>query len=252
MQIQFLGTGTSTGVPQIGCTCAVCRSGDERDKRLRSSVLISVNDKNILIDCGPDFRQQMLRSGTTRLDAVLLTHEHYDHTAGLDELRNFSKEMPVKVYAEPSVLANLRRRMDYCFVERPFPGVVQLDLCEISDLQSFSVGEIAIQPIRVMHYLLPIVGYRIGDFAYITDMLTLPHSEYAKLAGLDTLVINALRHRPHISHQTLGDALAVIERVAPRRAYITHMSHGIGIHAEQSLQLPANVQLAYDTLTLTI
>ncbi len=252
MQVEFLGTGTSTGVPQIGCDCEVCRSSDARDRRLRSSVLVSAGNENILIDCGPDFREQILRSHISDLSAVLLTHEHYDHTSGLDELRCFSKNSPVNIYGESRVLDAVRRRLDYCFSSNLYPGVALLNLCEISDFQCFNIGEISVEPIRVMHYRLPIIGYRIGRFAYITDMLSMPDAEYDKLQNLDVLVINALRHTRHISHQTLHDALVAIERIAPRRAYITHVSHQMGLYVKQSTLLPSDVYLAYDTLQLEV
>lgn len=252
MQVQFLGTGTSTGVPMIGCHCEVCRSTDDRDNRLRSSVCLTIDGKNILIDCGPDFRQQMLRSGIDHIDAVLLTHEHYDHTSGLDELRNFSRENPIPIYAEPNVLDIIHQRLFYCFSEQPKPGLAHLSLNPIETLSPFNVLGVEIKPVRVWHYRLPIVGYRIGDFAYITDMLMMPEEEYSRLEDLDTLVVNALRHKPHLSHQNLESALALIARLAPRQAYITHMSHQIGLHAIEEKKLPANVAFAYDGLTISV
>ena len=250
MRIEFLGTGTSTGVPTIGCGCEVCRSADPRDNRLRSSVCVTVGGKNILIDCGPDFRQQILRSGIDRIDAVLITHEHYDHISAIDELRSFSKESPVPLYAEPNVLEVITEHFFYCFNKHPYSGVAHLQLHALDDLRPFTVQGIEVVPIRVMHGALPIVGFRIGRFAYITDMLTLPESEYAKLAGLEILVINALRHQPHATHQTLADALAVIERLAPERAYLTHICHHMGFQAEEEKKLPAGVAFAYDGLVL--
>ena len=252
MRVEFLGTGTSTGVPAIGCDCEVCRSADPRDNRLRASVCVTAGGRNILIDCGPDFRQQMLRSGISHLDAVLLTHEHYDHTSGLDELRNFSKSAPVPVYAEANVLTVIREHLFYCFAEHPFPGVAQLQLQAFDAAMPFTVQGVEIVPIRVMHGRLPIAAFRIGRFAYITDMLTMPESEYPKLSGVDTLVVNALRHEQHLSHQTLDDALRIIARIAPRQAYLTHMSHGMGLHAEQERTLPAGVAFAYDGLVITL
>ena len=252
MQIEFLGTGTSTGVPMIGCSCVVCRSVDPRDNRLRSSVCLTVGDKNILIDCGPDFRQQILRSGIDHIDAVLLTHEHYDHISGLDELRNFTWQKPIPVYAEPRVLNVVHDRFAYCFTDRPQPGVAQLSLHAIDGLSTFSLFDIDVIPIRVWHSHLPIIGYRLGAFAYITDMLTIDETEYSKLASLDTLVVNALRHKPHLSHQNLESALAFISRIAPTRAYLTHMSHQMGLYAVEEPKLPTKVSVAYDGLIIEI
>lgn len=252
MLVQFLGTGTSTGVPMIGCNCEVCRSTDARDNRLRSSVCLTIGDKNILIDCGPDFRQQMLRSGIGHIDAVLLTHEHYDHTSGLDELRNFSRDNPIPIYAESNVLEIIHQRLFYCFSEQPKPGVAHLSLNPIEALSPFRIFDIEINPVRVWHYRLPIIGYRIGNFAYITDMLTMDEREYPRLFNLDTLVVNALRHKPHFSHQNLESALAFIARLAPKQAYITHMSHQIGLHAIEEKRLPSNVLFAYDGLTISV
>lgn len=198
MQINFLGTGTSTGVPEIACHCEVCSSIDIKDRRLRTSALFSVNDKNILIDCGPDFRQQMLNSHTEKVDAVLLTHVHYDHTSGLDELRVFCRDRSVDVFLESRVAEAVRARIPYCFVEHPYPGVANLNLHEI-ETDQFYVQDIPVLPIRVMHYRLPILGYRIENVAYITDMLFMPEEEIIKLNGVDILIVNALRHTKHIS-----------------------------------------------------
>ena len=211
MQVTFLGTGTSTGIPQIGCTCPVCTSTDPRDSRLRTSAIVEIEGKNILIDCGPDFRQQMLRFHIKRIDAVLVTHIHYD--------------------------------------DHRYPGVPNICLQEIG-LSPFLIEGIEIVPIRVMHYKLPILGYRIGRFAYITDALTIPESEYEKLKDIDVLVVNALRKKPHLSHQTLADALRIIDRVGPREAYLVHMSHHMGLTSEVEKELPAHVHFAYDGLVI--
>ena len=205
MQVTFLGTGTSTGIPQIGCTCSVCTSTDPRDSRLRTSAIVEIEGKNILIDCGPDFRQQMLRFHIKRIDAVLVTHIHYDHTGGIDDLRPFGENGTVPIYLEPSVAEGIRNRLPYCFADHRYPGVPNICLQEIG-LSPFLIEGIEIVPIRVMHYKLPILGYRIGRFAYITDALTIPESEYEKLKDIDVLVVNALRKKPHLSHQTLADA----------------------------------------------
>lgn len=249
IQITFLGTGTSTGIPQIGCTCPVCTSTDPKDNRLRTSAMISVNGKNILIDCGPDFRQQMLQSHLRRIDAVLITHIHYDHTGGIDDLRPFGENRMLPIYMESSVAEGIRNRLPYCFADHRYPGVPNIMLQEIG-MEPFTIEEITVTPIRVMHYKLPILGYRIGGLAYITDALTIPETEYEKLKGVDVLVINALRKQPHLSHQTLNEALQVIGRVNPREAYLVHMSHHMGLTAEVEKELPPHVHFAYDGLTV--
>lgn len=249
MQITFLGTGTSTGIPQIGCTCPVCTSTDPKDNRLRTSVVVSVNGKNILIDCGPDFRQQVLRSGIGRIDAVLITHIHYDHTGGIDDLRPFGGKHTLPIYLEAPVAEGIRTRLPYCFGDHLYPGVPNIRLQEIG-VEPFSIENIEVTPIRVMHYKLPILGYRIGGLVYITDALTIPDEEYAKMKQVDVLVINALRKQPHLSHQTLDEALRVIERVQPREAYLVHMSHHMGLTAEVEKELPPHVHFAYDGLVV--
>ncbi len=251
MKLLFLGTGTSTGVPQIGCSCKVCQSPNPKDKRLRTSLLITVENKNILIDCGPDFRQQMLVNNITHLDAVLLTHHHYDHIFGLDELRSFTNNKAMPICAEQYVVDTIKRTFPYCFGENKYPGVATFDILNI-DNNEFEISGVKVLPIRVMHYNLPILGYRIGNMAYITDMLTISDEEIEKLKSLDVLIINALRHNEHISHQRLADALDVIRRVSPRRAYLVHMSHQMGLHDEISKQLPDNVFFAYDGLQIEI
>ncbi|MBR5324406.1 MAG: MBL fold metallo-hydrolase [Muribaculaceae bacterium] len=251
MKLLFLGTGTSTGVPQIGCNCKVCQSANPKDKRLRTSLLITVENKNILIDCGPDFRQQMLTNNVKHLDAVLLTHHHYDHIFGLDELRSFTNNKAMPICAEQYVEDTIKRTFPYCFGENKYPGVATFDMRTI-DNREFEVSGVKVLPIRVMHYNLPILGYRIGNMAYITDMLTISEEEVEKLKSLDVLIINALRHNEHISHQRLTDALDIIHRVSPRRAYLVHMSHQMGLHDEISKQLPQNVYFAYDGLQIEI
>ncbi|WP_286007996.1 MBL fold metallo-hydrolase [Barnesiella viscericola] len=249
MQITFLGTGTSTGIPQIGCTCPVCTSTDPKDNRLRTSAVVSVNGKNILIDCGPDFRQQVLRAGIGRIDAVLITHIHYDHTGGIDDLRPFGGKHTLPIYLEAPVAEGIRTRLPYCFGDHLYPGVPNIRLQEIG-IEPFSIEDIEVTPIRVMHYKLPILGYRIGGLVYITDALTIPDEEYAKMKQVDVLVINALRKQPHLSHQTLAEALRVIERVQPREAYLVHMSHHMGLTAEVEKELPPHVHFAYDGLVV--
>lgn len=251
MNIIFLGTGTSTGVPEIGCQCAVCQSPNPKDKRLRSSILIETEEKQILIDCGPDFRQQMLNKPFCKLDAVLITHEHYDHVGGIDDLRPFSKFGDVQLYAEQNVCNAIQIRLPYCFTAQKYPGVPNLQLNAIT-LDSFSVEGVDIQPIRITHGKLPILGFRIGNMAYLTDVSSIPENEYAKLANLDVLVIDALRDKPHPSHETVAEALQQIERIQPKQAYLMHMSHHFGLHAQRQNELPTNVHIAYDDLKLTI
>ena len=247
MEITFLGTGTSTGIPEIGCKCEVCTSTNLKDKRLRTSALIKLKGKNILIDCGPDFRMQMLNREFEKITGVLLTHEHYDHVGGLDDLRPFCKFGDINIYAEKQVLNSLESRIPYCFTDSKYPGVPNLVLNQI-DENDFYIEGIKVTPVRLMHYLLPILGFRINNFAYLTDLKTIPDKEYSKLSGLDTLVINALRTTEHISHQTLEDALTNIKKINPRKAYLIHFSHQLGLHDDIQKILPKNVYLAYDNL----
>lgn len=249
-RIEFLGTGTSTGVPQVNCSCEVCTSADPRDNRLRCSALVSVGGSNILIDCSPDFRYQALRAHIAHLDALLLTHSHYDHCGGLDDLRPYCIDKPFPIYAEQQVIADIRSRVPYCFVEHPYPGVPQFDMMPITPNAPFRVGAVEILPLRVMHCKLPIVGFRIGSMAYVTDCLTMPADTVSQLKGVDTLVINALRIKPHLSHQNLDEALALIASIAPRRAYLTHVSHHMGLHDVVIQRLPKNVEMAYDGLAI--
>ena len=251
MKITFLGTGTSTGNPEIGCSCEVCTSRDPRDWRLRASVLVEVAGKRLLIDCGPDFRYQMLRAKCYHLDAVLLTHEHYDHVGGLDDLRPYSRVKDVAIYTEANVVEAIKTRMPYVFRAHKYPGVPNLVLHTVG-LAPFEAAGVPIQPIRVMHAKLPILGFRIGDFAYLTDLKYLPEEEFAKLAGLEVLVVDALRRGTHLSHEGLEEALVLIARIRPKEAYLTHMSHRIGLHAQIDKQLPPHVHYAYDGLTLTL
>ncbi|MGM9869924.1 MAG: MBL fold metallo-hydrolase [Sodaliphilus sp.] len=251
LEIEFLGTGTSTGVPVIGCGCEVCRSADPRDNRLRTSAIVRYKDKNILIDCGPDFRQQILRASSLKIDALLLTHIHYDHVAGIDDLRPYCYERDFPIYARQEVNKRLRINLPYCFDEHPYPGVPHLRLYDVGQFP-FHVGNVEVTPIEVMHDQLPILGFRIGPMAYITDCSTISLKEMDKLNGLDLLVINALHHKPHHSHMTIAQSLEVVRQVAPKEAYFIHMSHEIGLHAEAEKQLPPNVHFAYDGLIVDI
>jgi len=253
MKIRFLGTGTSTGNPEIGCRCEVCTSSDRRDWRFRSSVLVEINGKRFLIDCGPDFRMQMLKvmetDYFTDLEAVLLTHEHYDHVGGLDDLRAFCRNGALPVYAEDYVAEAIRTRLSYVFKKNKYPGIPNLTLIPITN-QPFFVSGIEIIPIRLMHGNLPIFGYRIGNYAYLTDLKTIPEEEFEKLNGLDVLIINALRIKEHIAHQNLQQALETIEKINPKRAYLTHVCHQFGLHSVMEQILPDNVFIAYDGLVI--
>lgn len=246
MKITFLGTGTSSGVPYIGCKCAVCSSTDPRDKRLRCSSLLEVDGVKILIDCGPDFRQQALANGLTHIDAVLLTHEHVDHMMGIDDLRPFRN---VDVYANDLTVKALLRVYAYCF-NNDYPGIPSLSLHEI-DEQPFLVKGIEVTPITAFHYCLPVMGFRIGNFGYLTDVKFISDDELAKLKGLDLFVIDALRHKKHLSHPSVEEALSIVEKIKPKQTYFVHMSHDFGLHEEQEALLPANVHVAYDGLSLS-
>lgn len=250
-ELEFLGTGTSTGVPQIGCHCDVCTSANPKDKRYRTSAHISINGVNFLIDCGPDFREQILRASNKEIDALLITHSHYDHVGGIDDLRPYCAEKPLPIFAKEDVLNDLRNRIPYCFNEHPYPGVPRFELNAI-DANPFSFKGVLIEPLPVMHYKLPILGYKIGNLAYITDALTLDDATLSRIKGIDTLVINALRLKPHMSHMTLSDALHIIGISHVRRAYLIHLSHDMGLHDEVSKILPPNVHIAYDGLKLVL
>ncbi len=253
IKVSFLGTGTSIGVPIIGCDCIVCQSRNSKDKRLRSSVLIEIDNRNFVIDCGPDFRSQMLNSNICEIEAILITHEHRDHVAGLDDVRgfNYSTKKSVEIYAEQRVLENLKIDFSYIFSENKYPGAPKISLNKICN-KIFSIGGVEIIPIRVMHAKLEIFGFRFGNFAYITDASFIADDELKKLQNLEVLVINALRIKPHFSHFSLQQALELIKILAPQKAYLTHVSHYIGLHNEVNSTLPENVFLAYDGLKITI
>ena len=254
MKITFLGTGTSQGVPVIGCKCDVCTSPDERDKRLRSSALVETDGYRLLIDAGPDFRQQLLRADVADLSAILLTHEHKDHTGGLDDVRalNYLAGAPMDVYAESRVLDAVRAEYSYAFVENPYPGTPEMNLHEIRCDETFSVGRVGIVPLRVFHHKLPILGFRIGDLVYVTDANGIDRSELEKMRGCRLLVLNALRKREHLAHFSLAQALDVARRVGAQRTLLTHVSHLMGKHGEVESELPPTVELARDGLTVVI
>lgn len=250
MKILFLGTGTSTGVPQIGCSCETCTSDNPHDNRLRASVIIQTSDKKLLVDCGPDLRTQLLAEKSPALDALLITHSHYDHVGGLIDLRSYCFPDSFPIYCQADVIKDLHTSFPYCFVENRYPGVPAFDIREIKAYKTFKFGDTEIEPLRIMHYKLPILGYRIGDLAYITDCKTMPEETLERLRGLKVLVLNALRIEPHMSHLSLSEAMEIINEVKPERTYLTHMSHNIG--PEGSLELPPGVSLAYDGLIVDI
>jgi len=253
VKLTFLGTGTSQGVPVIACPCPVCQSDQEHDKRLRASAFIEVNGVNILIDAGPDFRQQMLRAGVKHIDGILLTHEHKDHIGGLDDVRafNFVNRMPMDIYAEERVQDALKQEYAYVFAENRYPGVPEMNLFDV-DGYPFEIKGVKVIPIRCFHYKMPIYGYRIGDLTYITDANFISEEEKEKIVGSKYIVINALRKQKHISHFTLGEALKLVEEFSPRKAFITHVSHQMGFHADIQAELPRNVAMAYDGLVVEI
>lgn len=254
MKVYFLGTGTSQGIPIIGSNHPVCLSTDLKDKRLRVSVWIHWENNSFVIDCGPDFRQQMLVSGCQKVDGILYTHEHSDHTAGLDDIRPFNfKQGEIPIYAHQRVIDNLKLRFDYVFkTENRYPGAPSVKAIEVVNNNPLAIGNKTAIPVNVMHGDLPVFGYRIDDFAYLTDVKTVDESEMDKLKNLKVLVVNALRETPHNTHFNLQEALDFIDLVQPEKAYLTHISHLMGFHEEVQKKLPKNVYLAYDNLEITI
>lgn len=252
MEISILGSGTSKGVPEVACSCRVCSSPSPFDKRLRASALVKTHGMNILIDVSPDFRYQALREGLLNVDAVLLTHSHYDHVGGIDDLRPFCAYHDVPIYLQKDVNRDLHNRLDYCFRPVHYPGVPTFEMHEIDNV-AFYINGLKVIPVRVMHGSLPILGYRIGDFAYITDCKTLPEEELEKLEGLKVLVINSLRyHKEHFAHMTVEEAVNLIQQIKPEEAYLTHFNHEVGLHAELEHNLPPHIHPCYDGLRIFI
>lgn len=254
MKVYFLGTGTSQGIPIIGSDHPVCKSNDTKDKRLRVSAWVSWENHSFVFDCGPDFRQQMLVSNCQKIDGILFTHEHADHTAGIDDIRPFNfRQGPMPIYAHQRVIENLHRRFDYVFeTVNKYPGAPSVATFEVQNNYPFAVGNKTAIPINVMHGDLQVFGYRIDDFAYLTDVKTIENIEIQKLKGLKVLVVNALREEPHQTHFNLQEALDFITLIQPEKAYLTHISHHLGFHEEVQNRLPENVFLAYDNLEITI
>ncbi len=253
MKVTLLGTGTSQGVPVIACECAVCKSKDPKDKRLRSSVMLSINDKNLVIDSGPDFRQQMLREKVMNLEAIIYTHEHKDHVAGMDDVRafNFKENKDMHLYGNQGVGEALRREFHYAFSEFKYPGVPEV-VFHLIGSDPFSVGDFNIVPIDVLHYKMPVKAYRIGGFGYITDANLISDAELEKFKGIEILVINALRKEKHPSHFNVEQAIEIARKINPRKAYFTHISHLLGKHEEVSTELPAGIEIAYDGLSFDV
>lgn len=253
MKLSFLGTGTSQGVPLIGCQCRVCLSADRRDKRLRTSVLIESEASTVVIDSGPDFRYQLLRAGVKKLDALVFTHPHKDHTAGMDDVRafNYLQRKPMDVFATIQTQDVLRQEFAYIFSKTDYPGIPQINFHTIGRDSPFSVGDLDLQPVEVMHYRMPVLGFRIGDLSYITDANYISGEEKEKLRGSRILIVNALRRESHISHFTLEQALELAAEIGAEQTFLTHISHQLGLHAEVEEELPRGIRLAYDTLSVS-
>ena len=247
MKLTFLGTGTSCGVPVIGCQCKVCQSADPKDKRTRCSALVETDNTRILIDYGPDFRQQILPQPFRKIDGILITHSHYDHMGGMDDIRPYCQFGAINVYADTIAKQSMLQMLPYCFAENRYPGVPAIGLHEIFPHQPLQIGDLEIMPIQVMHGKLPILGFRIGKLTYITDMKTIDDGELKYLEGTELLVVNALRFdKPHHSHQLMNDAIAFAQKVGAKRTLIIHVCHDVGLHEEVNKRLPEGIDLAYD------
>lgn len=253
MKITFLGTGTSGGVPMVGCKCGVCLSDNPKDKRLRSSVLIQEQGKTLVIDCGPDFRQQMLREQVNKIDAIIFTHSHKDHTGGLDDIRGFNYVLKkaIPLYLDAETLEIIKRQYEYIFADHAYPGIPQIET-NLFNNKAFNVLGINVLPIQVLHYRMNVYAFRIADFTYITDANFIPEAEKEKAKGSKVLVLNALRHEPHVSHFTLGQAVKLVNELKPEKAYFTHISHQLGLYEDIAAQLPHNIELAYDGLAIQV
>lgn len=253
MKVTFLGTGTSQGVPVIGCECQVCKSLDFRDKRFRSSIHVEAQGVSLVVDTGPDFRMQMLRAGIKKLDAIVYTHEHKDHTAGLDDIRpyNFSQQMDMPIFGRRQVLDQIQREFSYIFSAKKYPGVPQVEPVEI-DENPFQINGLPITPIPVLHYKLPVLGFRFGDFSYITDANFIPDESFKLLEGTEILVLNALQKETHISHFTLEEAIEMAQKIGAKQTYFTHISHRLGLHSAVERDLPTGIALGYDGLELSL
>ncbi len=250
MRITFLGTGTSQGVPVIACECETCLSDDHRDKRLRTSLLLETGETTLVFDAGPDFRQQMLKENIRKLDAIILTHEHKDHISGMDDVRafNYKSQDAIDIFAEERVQKAVKKEYSYVFAEYQYPGIPKMRLNSISEY-GFNIREIKLLPLRVFHYRLPVYGFRIGNFAYITDANYVPEETKGKLSGVKYLVINALRKEKHISHFSLREAIDFVREISPKKAFITHVSHQMGLYKKVARELPPEITMAYDGLT---
>ena len=253
MEITFLGTGTSQGVPVITCKCDVCLSGNKKDKRLRTSVLVKYKQKSIVIDTGPDFRQQMIRENVDTLDAVLFTHSHMDHTAGLDDIRsyNFKSKKPMEIFCSNDVLKALKMQFSYIFADFRYPGVPKVNV-NLIDQDDFFIDSIKITPIKAFHYKLPVHGFRIEDFVYLTDVSNIPEKEKEKMKNADILVLDSLRKEPHMSHLCLQQSIDLINELKPKKSYLIHISHLMGLHDQVQSELPPNIFLSYDGLKVKL